>query len=223
MRCQTMAGRAAKSPPDWLLYLPPDPSLPWALAGEEQGKIYTWLGVRTGKHAGTRAPGVWPGHSGPPLLHLPQGWKVPQPMGQPRWQEDQRSLIVQPTESGTVAGNTCTSWNAAISLPHLFPSLGLNHSCLYDYTACGIVESAARHLARCCCQTCNAGTLPTAGGNATTHIPAQDSKLGHPWKMATAPAAAGHCQSMREHSSGAALFCHCLCTMGHPEWLSSVG
>lgn len=65
MRCQMMAGRAAKSPPDWLLYLPPDPSLPWAVAGEEQGKIYTWLGVRTGKHAGIKAPGVWPGHSGP--------------------------------------------------------------------------------------------------------------------------------------------------------------
>lgn len=136
MRCQMMAGRAAKSPPDWLLYLPPDPSLPWAVAGEEQGKIYTWLGVRTGKHAGIKAPGVWPGHSGPPLLQLPWGWKVPQPMGQPRWQEDQRNLIVQPTESGTVAGNTCRSWNTAISLPHLFPSLGLNHSCLCDYTAC---------------------------------------------------------------------------------------
>lgn len=68
-----------------------------------------WLGFRMGKHTGMKAPGVWLGHNSPPLPNLLWGWKVPQPTGQPRWQEDQRNLAMQPTESGIMAGNTCTS------------------------------------------------------------------------------------------------------------------
>lgn len=54
-------------------------------------------------------------------------------------------------------------------------------------------------------KTCNAGTQPTAGVNATAHIPARDIKLGHPCKH-------GHFISCSRlvpvHKR--ALFCGCL-------------
>jgi len=74
-----------------------------------------------GKCTGMKAPGPWLGENGPALPCFLGGWKAPQPPGQPRRQEDQRNFAMQPTESGTMAGNTCTSE----TLPFPFPICSL--------------------------------------------------------------------------------------------------
>lgn len=131
------------------------------MAGEEQGEIYTWLGVRTGKHEGLKAPGVWLGQNAHPPPH-------------PTCRGPKRSLIPWASQGGKNISKTspCSQLKAALwqvtpahpemlPLPYPVCSLllnrsGLIHSRLYDYTGCTCPRNGweySRHLAWHCCQT----------------------------------------------------------------------
>lgn len=81
MCCQMMAGRAAKSPPDWLLYLPPDPSPPglWQVRSKGRFTCGCELGSCVGKADWIESHSGWLGPSTPPLPAW--GWRAPQPTG----------------------------------------------------------------------------------------------------------------------------------------------
>lgn len=157
MCCQMMAGRAAKSPPDWLLYLPPDPSPPglWQVRSKGRFTCGCELGsCELGKQTGLKATVA--------------GWDLAHLLCLPGAEE-----LLSPQGTKVAARTSLHAGNQKrhLSKQHLqilkcchcpspsVPFSGIKLVSSVQWHDLGIAQGAARQLAQWCCQSPALGSL----------------------------------------------------------------